>query len=182
VRTKRKACAIDAIGPTPEQMARETYIIDRPIEDRRIVVRYARVRQLEKLSKEGLFTVSQSKALYNYRHNADMADRSPITDSLGQFMPKAGKGDGPGISVLNAIDVVRDVESAAGPLASVLRLVIVDDNSLSSWAMVNYGKKQDCKTIGEKKVCYDRPTEKAMRLARRDVQIVASRVEAEMAS
>ena len=179
-RTKRVA-RIDAEAPTPEQMTRDVFVIERESVKGQIAApHYRKMRQLEQLSAQGLFTARQAKALANYRAAADMADRSPLRDSLAMMEPRGGTGDGPGLAVLRATQMARDVERASGSLSGLLRAVIVDDISLNDYAMVNYGKRQNCQTVGDKTVCYDRPTDKAMEFARLDMRMLAMRVESEL--
>lgn len=139
---KRPKTQEDVLGPTPEQAARSCFVIGDVLDRdgagaRRIGKAYRRVRMVEMLHKRGSITDEQARALLHYRHHADMIDRSPVRDSLNQ--QRGGSGVGPTVAMLNAARIVGDCERAAGTLRHMLRAVIVDDVTLSEWAMSRGG-------------------------------------------
>lgn len=172
---------IDAIPPTREQELQAEYRLE-PITERGQVIgtAYRRRAMIDILHERGILDEPLYKALKHYRHHADIADKSPIRDSLTNWMPKASGGTGPGIELLNAIRVRDDCERAAMGLVDILRAVVVDDMSLSQWAMHRHGAREHCKMKGQKRVCVMAPTDKALKEARIEIRIVAGRVKGEL--
>jgi len=172
---------IDAIPPTREQELQAEYRLE-PITERGQVIgtAYRRRAMIDILHERGFLDEPLYKALKHYRHHADIADKSPIRDSLTNWMPKASGGTGPGIELLNAIRVRDDCERAAMGLVDILRAVVVDDMSLSQWAMHRHGAREHCKMKGQKRVCVMAPTDKALKEARIEIRIVAGRVKGEL--
>lgn len=172
---------IDAIPPTPEQSTAAEYRLE-PITERGQVIgtAYRRRAMIDILHERGVIDEPHYKALKHYRHHADIADKSPIRDSLTNWMPKAAGGTGPGIELLNAIRVRDDCERAAMGLVDILRAVVVDDMSLSQWAMHRHGAREHCKTKGQRRICVMAPTDKALAIARYEIIIAAKRVKGEL--
>jgi hypothetical protein len=174
---------VDAISPTAEQSARGSYELGDVVDSagggtRRIGKAYRRVRMVEQLQLKGYITAEEAKALRHYRHHADMADRSPVRDSLNQ--QRGGSGNGPGGELLNAVRLVGACESAAGTCHRILRAVVVDDLSLTEWAMQVGGARDDCRMVRGERVCTVRPKVDALDAARQDIRIAAQRVMAEL--
>lgn len=139
---------------------------------------WRRKRVLEALYEQRLFIVDEYKALAHYRHHADIADKSPLRDSiltLGRI--STGSGDGPTHTTLNAIRVRDDCEKAAGWRVDILRAVIVDDTSLSQWCIDQGQSVEKCRT---KRGCKIEATPKALAIARDDIQKVAKLVMAHL--
>lgn len=126
-----------------------------------------------------LFTEPQYKALRHYRHHADIADRSPFRDSL--CLQRGGSGS-PTITTLNAVRVVTDCESAAGQLAGILRAVVVNDMSLSQYAIQLAGAVEQRRERRGRVFCQLEPRRKALERARLEIRMAAVRVEAELAA
>lgn len=180
-RRAAKQKRIDATPPTPEQEAGAEFRLE-PVTERGQVIgtAYRRRPMIDILFERGIFDEPHYKALKHYRHHADIADKSPIRDSLTNWMPKAAGGTGPGIELLNAMRVRDDCERAAGSLYDILRAVVVSDMSLSQWAMGKHGASERCRTKGQRVICVMEPTDKAMKVARYEIVIAAQRVKAEL--
>lgn len=173
--------------PTEEQMRhaefREEDIVDRQPGGRFATIgkAFRKRRMLEILGAQGLFSSAEFKALAHYRHHADMADRSLLRDSLNTYRA-GGDGSGPTVEMITAIALVADVERAAGSLVDILRAVIVEDKSLSQWAMDHGGSIEQCRDRKGRTVCTLEPKRKALNVAKLDMQMVAKRVEAELSA
>lgn len=138
---------------------------------------YRRKPIIETLHDMALFSDAEFKALKHYRHHADIADRSPVRDSLN-MMRNGGSGSGPTIEMLNAVRVRDDIDRAVGSLIDIFHAVVVDDVSLSQWAIAKWGaveKVRKGKTIIE-------PKTGKVAIARLEIQIAAKRAEAELAA
>ena len=177
-RIKPKQVKIDAVGPTPEQQGKSGYELERETKAGQVgQAHYRRVRQVDALEAASVITAEQAKSLRHYRHHVDIADRSPTRDSLTSWMPKGAGGDGPGIEVLNAIRITADIENAVGSLRDILRAVVVEDQSLSQWAMAQYGSIEECYQREGRTVCQLKPRRKALDIARLDFRMAAIRVD-----
>jgi len=172
---------IDAVPPTREQELQAEYRLE-PVTERGQVIgtAYRRRPMIDILYERGIFDEAHYKALKHYRHHADIADKSPIRDSLTNWMPKAAGGAGPGVELLNAMQVASACERAAGALYDILRAVVVNDMSLSQWAMNKHGAREHCKTRGQRRICVMAPTDKALQIARVEIQHAACRVKGEL--
>lgn len=185
-RRATKAKRIDATPPTYEQAMQCEYRLE-PITERGQLVgtAYRKRPMIDILHERNILDQSQYKALKHYRHHADLADKSPIRDSLTNWMPKATGGNGPGIELLNAVRVTQDCENAAGQLADILRAVVVNDMSLSRWAMHRHGtveleywrSDKNGKRIKVKEL---RARKEALNMAHVDIVAAAHRVQAEL--
>lgn len=185
MRKRRAAVVVEA--PTPEQRRHGVFDEVEVNEKQKGGVQltlsraYRRRPMIDILHDQHVLTDEQHKALKHYRHHADIADRSPLRDSLRSMMRvDGGDGPGPGVDVLNAQRVVKDCENAAGSLAPILRAVVVYDQSLSDWAMSCGGSIEECEMRKGKRVCRPKPRELALRNAKQDIQFAASRVQAEL--
>src|SRR5688572_2345557 len=170
----------DIEAPTQEQQAGGVFAIE-DVLDRTpggaaisIVKAYRRTPMIKILLASHVISYEDWKALNHYRHHADLADRSPIRDSL--CLQRGGRGNGPTISTLHAIRVRDDCERAAGSLADILRMIVVYDWSLSQWAMHRHGSVEKRRPRGNR----IEPTAKAMEIARLEIRIAASRVRGEL--
>lgn len=177
----------DIIGPTPEQAKRSGYdlgpIVDKAANGRNVELgkAYRKVRVLEDLFGKGLFSTEEYKALTHYRHHADIADKSPLRDSiltLGRI--STGSGDGPTMTTLNAIRTRNDCEAAAGQLVDILRAVIVDDVSLSQWCIDRGHSIEKCRERKNGRCCKIEAKEGALRIAQLEIKMAAGRVMAEL--
>lgn len=172
-RKKGSRPKIEIAGPTPEQAA-AFQLSD--ITDRvngasiRLGKAYKRRPMIDVLFGRSMFSEAEYKALRHYRHHADIADRSPLKDSLNK--QRYGGGTGPTVELLNACRVRDDCERAAGRLRDILRAVVVYDLSLSQWAMTQSGSIQDGIRL--------KPKAKALLIAQLDIRLVAKRVQAEL--
>lgn len=138
---------------------------------------------IEVLFGQGLFSKEEYKALKHYRHHADIADRSPLKDSIANLLRiSGGAGHGPTINTLNAIRVRDDVERASGSLVGILRAVVVDDMSLSQWCISRGHSAEKCRDRKQGRVCAIEATEAALRIAQLEIKMAAARVEAELAA
>lgn len=186
-RRKPRAVNDDMATPTPEQLAGARFDIDDVTDKRRgggtisIGKAYRRRPMIDILFGQGVFNEPEFKALRHYRHHADMADRSPLRDSLRNLLRIAGAGMPPSHATLNAIRVRDDCERAAGSLRDILRAVVVDDVSLSQWAMSRFGSREKCREANGKRHCWLEPTRSdAVSMARVEIRIAAQRVQAEL--
>lgn len=144
---------------------------------------YRRVPMIDTLHAQGLFSNDEYKALKHYRHHADIADRSPLKDSLANLMRiSSGSGNGPTVTMLNAVRVRDDIERAVGSLVDILRAVVVDDVSLSQWCIARGHSAEKCRERKKGRVCAIEATEGALRIAQLEIKIAAGRVEAEIAA
>lgn len=172
----------DAVPPTPEQMDAGCFRLD-DVTDKRhgaatitIGKAYRRKPMIDLLLAQDVLDEAGHKALSHYRHHADLADRSPVRDSL--CLQRGGSGCGPTIALLNAIAIVRDCEAAAGSLAGILRAVVVYDKSLSQYAIERHGAREEWNArLGRHVV---KPRGEALKLAKLDLQMAAARVRAEL--
>ena len=172
-RTK-KVEKIEAIEPTPEQLARDAYTFERETKAGQVASgHYRKLRQLETLTNAGLFTDAQAKALSQYRAWADLCDRSLSRDSLDKFVPGTPTGDGPSNTLIDAKAKVALCEEAAGALKDVLRAVIVNDASPAAWAMEKHGSRHHCRTVGGLRICYPAAKDWAVKLAKDELRTAA---------
>lgn len=177
----------EVLALPPEQMNSGDFqlqdIVDRPPGGRSIVIgkAYRRRPMIDILFDQAVFSEAEYKALRHYRHHADIADRSPLRDSLATIM-RIGGGTGmpPSIEILNAVRVRNDCERAAGSLCDILRAVVVADMSLSQWAIARAGAIERCRERRGKRVCQFEPSKKALGIARVEIKMVARRVQAEL--
>lgn len=181
-----KAPEIDGFGPTPEQQADGAFAIE-DITDKRngggtisIGKAWRRRPMIAVLAAAGAISDEEYRALRHYRHHADLADRSPVRDSL--CLQRGGAGAGMTLATLNAIRVRDDLERAAGSLVDILRAVVVNDVSLSQWAMNAAGSIERQVERKGKPVMLLEPRRKALEIAKLEIRIAAQRVEAELAA
>lgn len=169
-------------APVSEQIAAFALqdIVDRGLSGKSITIgkAYRRKPMIDILFAADIIDRDQYKALRHYRHHADLADRSLIRDSL--CLQRGGSGNGPTITTLNAVALVRDCERAAGSLADLLRAVVVYDTSLSQWAISRAGSIEECYERKGKKVCQIKPRRRALEEARLEIRVAATRVQAEL--
>lgn len=171
---KRKEAKIDAIEPTPEQIARDNYTFERETARGQVLKgHYRKERQLEILSKAGIFTDDQSKILSQYRDAADRYYRSPYKDSLNKDVVGDPVGDGPLLSKIDRGGRIAKYEEAAGSLVDILRAVIVNDKSPASWAIEKHGSRNHCKTVRGVEKCYPEAKEWAVKRAKDELRLAA---------
>lgn len=180
---KRTGAAEPEFAPTLEQMAAFELgdIVDKGPNGRSIEIgrAYRRRRMVEQLSCQGMFTDEEAKALKHYRHHADLIERSPMRDSL---CLQRGGGNGPTLTYLNAAFLVRQIEHAAGTLVDILRAVIVEDVSLSQWAIRRAGALEMRRERKGRIVTSIEPRQKALAIAKMEIKFVAQRVASELAA
>jgi len=169
----------EIVAPTCEQMAGGTFELQeiRDVGPRAAVAigkAYRRKPMIEILLIASVLNRDEYKALKHYRHHADLADRSPIRDSL--CLQRGGRGSGPTISTLNAVRIVTDCERAAGSLADILRAIVVNDWSLAQWAMHRGGSIEVDRKRG---VCIE-PHKDYLILAKYEIKFAAQRVMSEL--
>lgn len=170
----KKVEKIEAIEPTPEQMARDVYELERDTKAGQVTkARYRKVRQLELLTDAGLFTDDQAKVLSQYRAWSDLCDRSLSRDSLDKFIPGTPAGDGPSNALIDAKAKVAQCEAAAGALKDVLREVIVNDASPAAWAMAKHGSRDHCRTVGGMRICHPAAKDWAVKRAKDELRTAA---------
>lgn len=170
--------------PTPEQMAGFVLvdIVDKGPNGQSIEIgrAYRRRRMVEQLTAQGMFSDEEAKALKHYRHHADMIERSCTRDSL--CIQRGGGGNGPTISYLNAAFLVRQVEAAAGSLADILRAVVVEDVSLSQWAIRRAGALEVRRQRKDNVVISFEPKQRALMKAKLEILFAAQRVASELSA
>lgn len=182
---KNKPTKLDIAEPPPEQMADGAFRVE-DITDKRdgggtinIGKAYRRRPMILTLLATDVLDQDEYKALNHYRHHADMANRSPIRDSL--CLQRGGNGLGPSVAILNAARVRDDCERAAGSLVDILRAVVVDDVSLPQWAIRCGGAVEQTYTrAGGCVITELRPRPNALASARLDIKMAARRVQAEL--
>jgi hypothetical protein len=173
------------VEPTREQMRDGAFalsdIVDRSPNGRMIEIgtAYRRRPQIDILAAQGLLNSDELKALHHYRHHADLIERSPVRDSLCLMR---GHGNGPTITTLNAAFIVREIEAAVGSLVDILRAVVVDDVSLSQWAIRRHGSYEKTRVRRGRPETTIEPKDRALGIARLEMKIAASRVAAELAA
>lgn len=181
-----RAAAPDIAEPTDEQKERSQYFLDDVLDKLRggtsvkIGKAYRRRPMFEILGDQDVLNPAEVAALRHYRHHADIADRSPLRDSLNK--QRGGSGVGPTVEMLNAVRVRDDCERAAGALVDILRAVVVYDMSLSQWAMEHHGSVEECEMRRGKRVCRLKPRDRALAIAKIDIKMAATRVEAELSA
>lgn len=190
--SKRKRVKAEAreplrlVSPTAEQMAGglfvEEDVVDR-VHGRSLTIgkAFRRKPMVDLLAKQGMFSEREAKALRQYRHYAGLADKSLVRDSLNR-RPGGGNHDGPTVEVLTAIQMTEACERASGTLADILRAVIVNDMSLSQWAIHRGGSVEICRERKGKVVCAIEPRRKALDAAKLEIRMAARRVESELAA
>jgi hypothetical protein len=190
-RKPKLIAANDIIAPTREQMEGARFELE-DVTDKRngggtiaIGKAYRRKPMIDILYAAGLFSEPEYKALRHYRHHADLADRSLVRDSL--CFQRGGNGMGPTVTMLNAIRLVADIEAAAGRLRDILRAVVVEDVSLSQWAMSQAGAVEKVYHRKDRKgkivqVVELRAKEPALKSAHLEIKIAAQRVESEISA
>lgn len=177
-RTKRKAkIVIDIVEPTAEQMDRDEYELS-PITERGQVIgaAFKKRRQLERLFQADVITPSEYGALLHYRNFADMADKSPVKDSLDRNMPQAASSGELPAYILDARFKTGKYESAAGSLWQFLRDIVVNDMTLTRWVIENV-RSYEAFEKG-RMILKARPDD--VEIAKLGMRIVARRVMAEI--
>lgn len=181
----RRAKTADIIAPPLEQM-RDAFLVE-PVHDRTPNgglnlkgMAYRRRPMIDILYEAGAFTESQHKALRHFRHHFDMIDASPVRDSLNR--ERGGSGNGFSFSALNAAYIVSACEQAVGSLADILRAVVIDDQSLSQWAMAKFGSSERRRQHRGREITVIEPKPGTLEIAKFDIRMAAVRVEAELAA
>lgn len=181
-KAKRKTrAAFNGATPTDEQMRGGEFRPEQIVEAGQTTrgVAYRRRPMIDILLSQRLLSFEEHRALRHYRHHADIADKSPVRDSLA-IERFGGSGNGPGTEILNAQRVRDDCERAAGSLADILRAVVIYDQSLSQWAMERAGAIEECEMKQGKRVCRMKPRRNALAIAQLEIQVAAKRVMAEL--
>lgn len=186
-RRKARSTKPEAIlPPPPEQMSAGAFVLTDIIDKRQgggaiaIGKAYRRRPMIDILMAQGLFTAEEHKALRHYRHHADLVDRSPVRDSL--CLQRGGSGAGPTLTMLSACRLVGGVEAAAGSLKDILRAIVVDDWSLSQWAIQRHGGVEIKRERNGKAATAMEPRHRALVIAKQEMKIAAQRVEAELSA
>ena len=175
------------IAPTPEQMGDGNFVLqdvtERSESGRMISIgkAFRRKPMIDTLHEQGVFSDREHKCLTRYAHFHVIANKSPIRDSL-QMERYGSSGNGMTNEQLYAIEVVRDCEAAAGQLRDILKAVVLEDMSLSQWAISQAGGVDDCVMKNGTRVCRIKPRQKALAIAKLEIKMVAARVEAEMSA
>jgi hypothetical protein len=187
---KSRKKPVEICSPTAEQMKAGQFqvgdIVDREGgRSMTIGKAYRRVPMIDTL--RAMFSEPEWKALHHYRHHAMVADKSPVRDSLC-IQRQGGSGGGTTVEMLNAVRVTADCERAAGQLVDILRAVVIEDLSLSEWAMRQAGgldvrreKKDQAGNVLRVTTTIE-PRRKALEIAQLEIKMVAKRVEAELAA
>lgn len=180
--TKERVEAFDGALPTAEQMRDAAFRPEQIVERGQVVksVAYRRRPMIDILYAADALSKAEYDAVKHYRHHADIADRSPVRDSLA-IERHGGSGVGPGVEMINAIQVRDDCERAAGSLVDILRAVVVYDMSLSQWAIQRSGAVEECETDKKgRRTCRMKPRRNALHIAKLEIRIAAKRVQAEL--
>jgi hypothetical protein len=171
-------------APTAEQLG--AFDLAEIVEQRRgggtvtIGKAYRRRRMIDVLFDAKVLSLEEHKALHVYRHNADLADRSPLRDSIATLMMVRGSGDPPSVVILNAIRSRDDCERAAGSLRGILRAVAIDDVSLPQWvASQGFARERRRERNGRVDTWLEADQAK-VKLAKIDIRVAAQRVQAEL--
>lgn len=180
-RSKRVGKAEPEHVPTFEQMSafEVVDIVDKGQNGQSIEIgrAYRRRRMIEQLASQGMFTDEEARALRHYRHHADLIERSPMRDSL---CLQRGGGNGPTITYLNAAFLVRQIEAAVGALVDIMRAIIVEDVSLSQWAIRRAGALEIRRQRKDSVVISLEPKQRAFAIAKLEIKFVAQRVASEL--
>ena len=170
--------------PTPQQIA--AFELGEIVEQRRgggtvaIGKAYRRRRMIDILFDSRVISSDEFKALHTYRHNADLADRSPLRDSIAALMMVRGSGEEPSIALLNAAYITAACEHAAGSLCGILRAVAVDDFSLAQWVASQGGARERTRHRGGRVDTWLEAHPRKVQVAKLEFQIAAQRVQAEL--
>lgn len=179
--TKRKAKPIDAMPPTPEQAGRAEYAFEASTERGQVTKgHFRRVRQLEALTKQGLFGEREAAALHRYRYWCDLVAKSPLRDSLDKDIRAPSEHGGMPPAVVDAWINIGAVDGALGQIRDICRSVIVEDMSPSEWAMQKGGAIDDCRDVGGARICRLRPHASVLRTAQLELKMAAGRVLGEL--
>lgn len=185
---KTRIRAFDGLKPTAEQMASGDFREEQIVEQGQVRAgrAFRRVPMILVLFRQKLLSEEEFKALRHYQNYADIAERSPLKDSLAKDIA-GGSGEGPGAALLHAKQVRDDCERAAGSLADILRAVVVYDKSLSQWAIEQSGGLEECKverdslgTVVRRYDCRIKPRKNALAIAQLEIKVAAKRVMAEL--
>lgn len=174
----------EIVAPTVEQMRRGAFELDDVTDKRKgggtitIGKAYRHIPVFEILGRQGVFSMAELKALRTYREHADRADRSPLRDSIAMLMPVRGSGDGPTAALMRSIWIAAGCEAAAGSVRDILRAVVVDDVTLSEWAIRQAGSVEVWDE--QRRKTRIRPRAKALAVAQLEIKIAAKRVRAEL--
>jgi hypothetical protein len=178
--TARRAPQI--AGPTPERLVHGGIelvdVVDKQSNGRTIVIGKANrfVPMIDTLKRQEVISPAEHKALAHYRHHADLADKSPTKDSLNR-QRFGGSGNGPTHEILHA-QRVRDLcEGAAGSLRDILRAVVIEDQSLSQWAIQRFGGKEQTRQRGAKTETTVEPSRLSVSMCKLELRAAARRVQ-----
>lgn len=170
--------------PTPEQIGAFALeeVVERLRSGRTVTIgkAFRRRRMIDILHDAKVLSGDEHKALHTYRHNADLADRSPLRDSIASLMMIRGSGEEPSIVLLNAASIAAACEQAAGSLCGILRAVVVDDVSLPQWVASQGFARQRTRTRGNRTDTWLEAHPRKVEMARLEIQIAAQRVQAEL--
>jgi hypothetical protein len=186
-KAKGRVKSEDIIAPPAEQMAGGAFAVEDVTDKRRgggtitIGKAYRRLPMIDVLFAANVLSIGEYKALRHYRHHADIADRSPVRDSLC-LQRGDGYGASPTVTTLNAVRLVSDVEAAVGSLLDVLRAVVVYDRSLSQVAIDRAGAIEQSRDRKGRRVTSLEPPRKALEIVKLEIRMAAKRVEAELAA
>lgn len=107
--------------------------------------RMAKVRRLvppiDTLLANGRITEEEHRALTYYRDQADMANRSPLKDSLNKSV-SGGDGEHLSAAVTSAMLATSRIERDMGQLSDIARAVAVEDLSLNQWCIRKHGGRE----------------------------------------
>ena len=175
----------DIAEPTPEQMHGGVFELQDVIErsPRGMIAigkAWCRVPMIKVLFAARVLSYDEFRALKHYRHHADMADHSPIRDSLN--IQRGGGGNGLAFSRLHAQRVRDDCERSAGQLADILRAVVIYDLSLNQWAIRRGGSIERRRVRKGRPVVDIEARPDALEVARLEIRMAAQRVMAELDS
>ena len=128
---------------TPQRLAMGAIIVVEALRSKG--ERMAKVRRLvppiDTLLANDKITEDEHRALTYYRDQADMANLSPLKDSLNKSV-SGGGGQGLSAAVTSAILATARIERDMGQLSDIARAVAVDDLSLNQWCIRKHGGRE----------------------------------------
>lgn len=143
VRDRAAPVARLEMDATPQRLAMCAVGVTEALRDKG--ERMAKVRRLvppiDTLLTNGKITEDEHRALTYYRDQADMANRSPLKDSLDKSV-SGGDGQGLSAAVTSAILATARIERDMGQLSDIARAVAVEDMSLNQWCIRKHGGRE----------------------------------------
>lgn len=159
---KKVKLELDALRPTPEREGKNHF--------QSAGMARKLVPEIDRLHAKGWLTDAEHQALWHYRDQAGLADKSPVRSCIN-FEPRGGYG--PGVAILSASIETGRIERDMGELWRIARAVAVDDKSLTQWCVEQHGGRE---RTHEGKVIAIVPPDKTVAIARMHLRMAAHRI------